>query len=231
MTTKTDTMRRTLPEGVALAAIYTPSRVGALAGVSGYTVGQWARNGLIEPSLYRGRPSHLYGFSDVAEAIAVRWLLDEGFSYEEIHHAIDAARDLHPHWPLSRADLGIGRASEEGDRGLIAIRDSDTGTYFDASRGQDQATIRPSFWFKVADILRSGGWVARELGLKEIEVEPGRLGGRPTLRGTRWPTEQVARIATDEGGVEILIEDYGLRQPGIRECVEWQSAVDGLRSA
>lgn len=231
MRPKKDAMRRSLPEGVVSAAIYTPGRAGALAGVSGQTIGQWARNRLIEPSLYRGRPTHLYGFSDVAEAIAVRWLLGEGFSYKEIHHAIDAAHDQHPQWPLSKADVGIGRTTEQGDRGLIAIRDTDTGTYFDAGQDRGQATIRPSFWFKVADILRSGGWLARELGLDQIEVEPGRLGGRPTLRGTRWPIEQVARIAADDGGAEILQSDYGLPPSGIEECVEWQAAVDGLIAA
>src|SRR5882762_5448864 len=73
-------------------AVYTPRRLGALAGVSGNTIGQWARNDLIQPTVSKGLPSNLYSFFDAAEAIAVRWLLDEGFTYKQIHNAIEGAR-------------------------------------------------------------------------------------------------------------------------------------------
>jgi predicted site-specific integrase-resolvase len=42
-----------------LEAKYTPARAGALAGVSGQTIGQWARYGFIKPTVYEGRPINL----------------------------------------------------------------------------------------------------------------------------------------------------------------------------
>src|SRR4029079_2253826 len=68
-------------------AVFPPWRAGALAGVSGNRIGQWARNGLVHPNDFEGRPRTLYTFNDVAEAIVIRWLLDRSFTYEAIHGA------------------------------------------------------------------------------------------------------------------------------------------------
>lgn len=66
---------------------YLAHEVGQLAGVSGHTVGQWARNGYIRPSQSVG-PPHVYSFQDVAEAILVHELLDRGVPYEDIKATI-----------------------------------------------------------------------------------------------------------------------------------------------
>ena len=70
-------------DGVLDTGIYSPGMAGALAGVSGKSVGQWARYGLIRPSVFKGRPSNLYSYFDVAEAIVVRWML----SHKSITHS------------------------------------------------------------------------------------------------------------------------------------------------
>ena len=79
-----------------LLGVYAAHRVGALAGVSGYTIGQWARYGLIRPTFRKGLPAHLYSFYDAAEAVVIHWLRNKDFSYAQIHEAIDRARDDHP---------------------------------------------------------------------------------------------------------------------------------------
>ena len=43
--------------------------------------------------------------------------------------------------------------------------------------------------FDADGILRAGGFVARELGITCIEVDPGRCLGRPVVRGTRITVE------------------------------------------
>ncbi len=153
-------------------SVYTPSRAGALAGVSGQTIGQWARNGFIQPNIYEGRPINLYSFRDVAEAVAVKWLLDERFSYEEIRTAIAQAREEHGNWPLTEAPLGIVRQSAEGDRGVIAQREGPVYVNVSGPRRKGQVTLRPEFWFNVRDTLRRGGWIAKQLKLRRIEVTP-----------------------------------------------------------
>jgi uncharacterized protein (DUF433 family)/DNA-binding transcriptional MerR regulator len=211
-----------------LEGIYTPARAGALAGVSGQTIGQWARYGLITPSLYEGRPVNLYSYYDVAEAVAVKWLLTEQFAYDEIHTAIAQARQAHPNWPLVKAPLGIARQASSGkrDRGVLVERVGDT--YVEVGRPTRQVTLRPEFLFRVQDTLRTGGWIAKKLRLKRIEVDPGRLGGLPTLKGRRWAVHQVALIAADDEGAELLRADYGLRAAEIRECVRWAAEAAKL---
>jgi len=74
-----------------------------MAGVSGTTIGQWARRGLIRSSQRDAEP-RLYSVEDVAEAAMVRALLDAGASHGEIHRAIQR---LPGRWPLSKADLAV----------------------------------------------------------------------------------------------------------------------------
>ncbi len=226
----------TLDFNFTYQAVYTPRRLGALAGVSGNTVGQWARNDLIQPTVAKGLPSNLYSFFDAAEAIAVRWLLGEGFNYKQIHNAIEGARredervgKKHAAWPLSRSKIGLGRATADTDHdhGSIVLRNSHDG-YLDVTHGYDQFAFKPEFWLAIGDVLRSGGWIAQELRLKQIEVEPGLLGGQPTLAGTRWSVHHVARIAADEEGRLILQDEYELPDQGVDECVQWATAAARL---
>ena len=95
-----------------------------MAGVSGTTVGQWARRGLIRSSQREEEP-RLYSVEDVAEAAIVRALLEAGASHAEIHRAV--AR-LPGRWPLSRADLAvmvdrrIARRNEDGELEVLTPR-------------------------------------------------------------------------------------------------------------
>ena len=86
------------PHGHFLAA-----EAGELDGVSGTTIGQWARRGLIRSSVSDEEP-RVYSVEDVAEAAIVAELLERGVSHAEIHSAIDHLRDRGA-WPLSEAHL------------------------------------------------------------------------------------------------------------------------------
>jgi DNA-binding transcriptional MerR regulator len=103
---------------------FRAAEVGEMAGVSGTTVGQWARRGLIRSS-QRDEEPRLYSVEDVAEAAIVRALLDAGATHGEIHRAI--AR-LPGRWPLSAADLAvmvdhrIARRNEDGELEVLTPR-------------------------------------------------------------------------------------------------------------
>jgi DNA-binding transcriptional MerR regulator len=99
---------------------FRAAEVGEMAGVSGTTVGQWARRGLIRSSQRDDEP-RLYSVEDVAEAAIVRALLEAGASHGEIHRAI---RRLPGRWPLSQADLAVmvdGRVARRNDDGEIEV--------------------------------------------------------------------------------------------------------------
>ena len=60
--------------------------VGELAGVSGNTIGQWARRGLIRSSQSDGEP-RVYSIEDINEATVVAELLARGVRHVDVHRA------------------------------------------------------------------------------------------------------------------------------------------------
>jgi uncharacterized protein (DUF433 family)/DNA-binding transcriptional MerR regulator len=207
--------------------VYTPGRAGALAGVSGQRIGQWARHGLIRPTVYEGRPRNLYSYFDVAEAIVIRWLLDRGENPANIAYALASVREDYPQWPLLNAPLGLGQQSTD-DPGRL-VRKTPEGPYVDATgTAPGQFVIQPTLLDQARDMLVHGGWLASRLGLKRIEVTPAKLGGQPTLRGRRWAVDHVARLAADEAGQRVLREEYGLEQAEIDEALAWAEAAEAL---
>jgi DNA-binding transcriptional MerR regulator len=86
------------PHGSFLAA-----EAGELAGVSGTTIGQWARRGLIRSSVSDEEP-RVYSVEDVTEAAVVRALLERGIRHTDVHRLIARLGD-YGRWPLSEATL------------------------------------------------------------------------------------------------------------------------------
>jgi DNA-binding transcriptional MerR regulator len=76
---------------------------GELVGVSGTTIGQWARHGYIRPSQSAELP-HVYSVEDVGEASIVSELLRRGVRHADIRRAIAELREYGA-WPLSEAQL------------------------------------------------------------------------------------------------------------------------------
>jgi DNA-binding transcriptional MerR regulator len=82
---------------------FLAGEAGELAGVSGNTIGQWARWGYIRASQSDGDP-HVYSVEDVAEAAIVHALLERGVRHADVRRAVTK---LAPYgeWPLSEAPL------------------------------------------------------------------------------------------------------------------------------
>jgi DNA-binding transcriptional MerR regulator len=78
--------------------------VGELAGVSGTTIGQWARRGYIRSSQGEGDPRR-YSVEDAMEALVVRALLDRGVRRRDVRAAVARLRATSGEWPLSAARL------------------------------------------------------------------------------------------------------------------------------
>src|SRR3954465_12850303 len=85
---------------------------GELAGVSGTTIGQWARRGYVRASRSTGDP-HVYSLEDVAEAWVVHALLERGIGHAEVRHAIAALAAQGP-WPLLAAPLATTGGDGDG---------------------------------------------------------------------------------------------------------------------
>lgn len=201
---------------------YLAHEVGQLVGVSGDRVGQWMRRGYIRASVSKG-PPHVYAFQDVAEAMVVHDLEQRGVPLRVIKAAIQRERDrTGRNWPLTNARLSIPLDSLQ-ERVLPAA------LIVHADQPIDVGADRPALELDLLEItstLERGGWAARELpDLQLIEVDPDRMSGRPVVRGTRVPAEDVARLAATAAGRRTLRDDYDLDDDQIAEAVRWWDAV------
>ena len=116
---------------------FLAGEAGELAGVSGTTVGQWARWGYIRASQSAGDP-HDYSVEDIAEAAIVRVLLERGVRHADIRTAV---RRLAPYgdWPLSEAPLATTTGTA---RPLIAVREPE-GIFVLGPRGWQEVVAPP----------------------------------------------------------------------------------------
>ena len=105
---------------------------GELVGVSGTTIGQWARHGYIRPSQSAELP-HVYSVEDVGEAAIVAELLTRGVRHADIRRAIERLRG-YGDWPLSEARLAT---TVDGGRPRIVLRE-DGATFMLGDRGWQQ---------------------------------------------------------------------------------------------
>jgi DNA-binding transcriptional MerR regulator len=116
---------------------FLAAEAGELAGVSGTTIGQWARRGYIRSSQSAGEP-RVYSVEDVAEAAIVRALLERGVRHADVRRAIDRLED-YGDWPLSEASLAT---TAERGRPRIVLRENDS-TYALSDRGWQLMTALP----------------------------------------------------------------------------------------
>ena len=197
---------------------YLAHEAGRLAGVSGQTIGQWARRGYIRSSQSDG-PPRVYSYQDVAEAMVVHELLERGIEHRRIKETIKNLRESSANaWPLTHARLAtVGRrVVTEGEGRYYEV--SDIPWHLLALDSDDLA--------RIASDLRRGGWAAKDRpDLQHIEVDPERLSGRPVIRGTRVPAELVAELARTPGGREEAREGYGVADNEIDDAIAWWDAV------
>jgi DNA-binding transcriptional MerR regulator len=106
---------------------FLAGEAGELAGVTGNTIGQWARWGYIRASQSGGDP-HVYSVEDVVEAAIVHDLLDRGIRHADVRRAIARLR-TYGTWPLSEAPLATTEESrprlvlhENGDAYALSPR-------------------------------------------------------------------------------------------------------------
>ena len=201
------------------AGRYLAHDVGRLAGVSGTTVGQWARRGYIRSS-HSDHVPRVYSFQDVAEAIVVHELLDARLSHREVRRATDALRADYGDWPLHHAELALAA------RSLVVRRE---GRHFALGERPWHEVLEVGDLSRISHELGRGGWVVRDLpDLRHVEVTPDRLGGRPVVRGRRLAAEDVAELA--EAGVSGLEEGYGLDPEQVADARRWWRAVRALEA-
>jgi DNA-binding transcriptional MerR regulator len=112
--------------------------VAELAGVSGTTIGQWARRGYIRSSQSDGEP-RVYSVEDVGEAAIVADLLARGVRHADVRRTVERLAREYGRWPLSEARLAV-TAGERRPR--IVLRENGRAWALDA-RGWQQLAVLP----------------------------------------------------------------------------------------
>jgi hypothetical protein len=128
------------------------SEVGDLIGVSGTTVGQWARRGYIRSSQGEEEPRR-YSVEDVAEAAIVRTLLGRGVPHAEVRRAVVLLRRGGEPWPLTSARLATAR----GPGGRTRLFVAQSSTWLELTRRGWQAVAPPEDLREVPLRLRRRG--------------------------------------------------------------------------
>jgi DNA-binding transcriptional MerR regulator len=114
---------------------FLAGEAGELAGVSGNTIGQWARWGYIRSSASDAEPRG-YGLEDVVEAVIVGELLRRGVPHADIRRAIKRLGAEYE-WPLSAAPLAT-----TPDGHLVLLRENGE-VYALSARGWQLMTAPP----------------------------------------------------------------------------------------
>src|SRR3954447_14874831 len=80
--------------------------VAELAGVSGTTIGQWARRGFIRSCQSDGEP-RVYSVGGGGEAAVVAALLARGVRHADVRRTVERLGTQYGRWPLSEARLAV----------------------------------------------------------------------------------------------------------------------------
>ncbi len=210
---------------------YLAHEVGWLAGVSGDRIGQWARRGYIRSSVSSVVPG-VYSFQDVAEPWSSTSCSCEASPCGRSSERSTCFWSSNGAWPLTQAPIvTAATGGKDGEPSAALLLERPEG-FTDLHPDPLQGVLEIGELRRIASDLRRGGWAVRRLpDLRHVEVDPDRLSGRPTIRGTRVPAELVASLASTGAGRKTLKSDYGVTDRHIRDAKRWWDVVEDMSKA
>jgi uncharacterized protein (DUF433 family) len=188
--------------------------------MSGASVGQlayWRKTGVLQPEIEAETPPYLYSFRDIVALRTFAWLRGD-HPLQMIRRSLDTLRefDMVEH-PSSHQLVKLGSS-------IGFVKDDQV---IDLAMEPGQVTIGT-----LADVFDAFETVNRRhvdplLHPRDgVEVNPGRLGGWPTITGTRVPFDVVASLISDGS---VLPEEVDNFYPGV-SAAEARDALDFQRS-
>lgn len=192
--------------------------------MSGASVGQlahWRKTGVLVPEIESVKPPYLYSFRDIVALRTFAWLRGDK-SLQMIRKSLDTMRELdlveHPStYKLVKLGESIG-VHREGDQAVdVAKHPGQTTIGSLADVFAEFETIKKR---RVDDLLRP------RVG---VEVNPSRLGGWPTITGTRIPFDLVAELVSDGTVPPERVQEFypGVTADAARDALDYQRSIKG----
>lgn len=192
--------------------------------MSGASVGQlayWRNTDVLRPEIESSKPPYLYSFRDIVALRTFAWIRSD-HGLQMIRKSLDTLRELdlveHPSsYKLVKLGSSIG-IHVEGDQAI------------DLAMHPGQSTVGT-----LADVFAEFETIRKRhvdplLQPREgVEVNPAKLGGWPTITGTRVPFDLVAALISDGTVAPERVADYypGVSAKAARDALDYQMAITG----
>jgi uncharacterized protein (DUF433 family) len=196
---------------------YDAARAAALSGVPKSTVYDWARKGLVSPSVSPTKEK-LWSFQDLLALRAVHWLRMRKNGDKIPPSPMAEVRRVLAEVVHSGQDpwAGLGsRISVDRDGRIFVDRDDDPRT---DAYGQGAWCLGD----KVNLMAGIGGSPSLVRPSDHIRINPSRLTGEPHLAGTRIGTLTLAALAEDGYEPEGIADLYGQPVGSVGEALDYE---------
>ncbi|MCS5733223.1 DUF433 domain-containing protein [Herbiconiux daphne] len=189
-----------------------------MSGASISQLAHWRKTDVLVPEIESAKPPYLYSFRDIVALRTFAWLRGD-HSLQLIRKSLDTLRELdmvsHPSsYKLVKLGNSIGVHAED-DRAI------------DIARNPGQVTIGSlADVFAEFETIRNRRVDSLRHPRRGVEVDPNRLGGWPTIIGTRIPFDLVAELLSDGS---VTPEQIGSFYPSV-SAEAARDALDYMRS-
>lgn len=193
--------------------------------MSGATIGQlayWRKEHVLVPEVESTKAPYLYSFRDIVALRTFAWLRTD-HSLQSIRRSLDTLRELdmveHPStYKLVKTGKRRIAVVPEGDHAIELADGAGQTTVGSLAQVFDEFTASRN---RRVDALLSPR--------RGVEVNPSRLGGWPTIRGTRVPFDLVAALISDGSVTPERVSDFypGVSADDARDALDFQRAIQG----
>jgi uncharacterized protein (DUF433 family)/DNA-binding transcriptional MerR regulator len=193
--------------------------------MSGASVSQlryWHREGILVPEVEHSSSPYLYSFRDVVALRTFAWLRGD-HSLQQIRKSLDIVRDLDAvQHPSEYVLVKLGKS--------IGFKRLD-GAMIDVGKEPGQELVLGTLADVFAQFETHGKRRVDPLvhPRPQVEVNPDRLGGWPTIKGTRIPYDTIALLIEDGTVSPGEAGDYypGVTADAARDALDYFQSVAG----
>lgn len=197
---------------------YNAARAAALSGVPQRTLYNWARAGVVVPSVSPIR-ERLWSYQDLLTLRAIHWLRRR--------------KGIQPASPMSQVRAALEQTVQQGldlwNDNTIRLRVDLAGRIFiDQADGSHTDLDGQAAWdmgdsVNILDAIGSSPGLVRPT--PHVRIAPARLAGEPFLLNSRVGTQVLHSLASDGYDTEAISRLYGIETSHVQEALDYEFAL------